>query len=131
MMNKPSFIESLQAGISNLNSQDVLEDPQLQKELDEHWSGLQYLGIELDFTENALLCNHHENGFSFSIPYSQADSDDLRRSLFTELRGCFGNFSDRHLSSLFQPSNQVTTLFASFRTLLQLCTNIARQQTAA
>ena len=130
MRSRSTFIESLNASTPNIDPQAFLVDPQQRQELETHWSGLQYLGFELDFTENSLLCNHRENGFNFSIPYGQANSDELRRNLFAELRTCFGSFSDRYLSSLFQPSHQVATLFASFRVFLPICASIDRQQTA-
>lgn len=128
-MDKPSFTESLNTGLSNLNPQDLFPDSTKVQELNSHWTGLQYLGLEMTFTENALLCNHQEYDFHYSIPYDLADSDELRRDLFGELRRCFGNFSDRYFSVLFQPSQQVDTLYDSFRALLPACNSIARSQT--
>lgn len=121
-----SLAENLEAGVTSIDSRQLLSDPQRLDELNAHWSGLKYLGLELDFTENALLCNHRGNGFCFSIPYDQADSEELRRDLFSELRIAFGGFTDRYLAAIFQPSRQVGKLFDSFRAFLPLCRSINR-----
>ena len=131
MQKRLTIIESLSAGMSSLNSEHVLESLPQRQLWGKHWDELQDLGLELEFTENALFCDHRENGFQFNIPYSQAESEKLRRNLFAEIRRCFGSFNDRHLSSLFQPSSLISQIFASFSSLLPLCTQIARTQTAA
>lgn len=117
--------ESLEAGIGDRDLQRLCGSPQHLDELNKHWAGLQYLGLELTFSAEALQCRHRGNGFDFVIPYDRAGADELRRQLFSELRKYFGSFSDRHLAALFQPSHQVEILFASFSALLPLCRNIA------
>ena len=117
--------------MSRFNAEPVLESLPQRQLWEKHWTELQDLGLELEFTENALFCLHRENSFQFNIPYCQAESEKLRRNLFAELRRCFGSFNDRHLSSLFQPSSLISTIFTSFSSLLPLCTQIARAQTAA
>jgi len=129
MEKHPSFIESLNSGLGNFPHQSIYPDPQQWKEIDAHWSGLQYLGIVLDFTEDCLLCHHEERAFSFSVPYDKADSEELHRELFAALRKSFGGFRDVYLGAIFLPSREVATLFTSFKALLSICTNISRLQT--
>ncbi len=124
MGQKLSLSESLHKALKDLDPETLLTNPKRQEELESHWSGLQYLGLELKFTDEALICNHPANGFNFCIPYDQANTEQIHRDLFVELRSCFGNFSDRHLAIIFQPSRQIDTLFTSFRTFLPLCANI-------
>lgn len=122
------LLENLHAGVQNVDSQALFPDPTRLEELKAHWNGLHYLGLELNFTAEALECNHPDNGFRFKIPYAQADSEDLRRQLFAELRKTFGGFTDRYLAVLFQPSREIDKLFDSFRSFLPLCRTLDKFQ---
>ena len=125
MHHGPSLIEAMKSGFGNLAPQILDENPRQLDEIADHWNGLCYLGLKFEFGTHSLLCSHRKSGFSFSIPYDQAASEELHRQLFTTLRRNFGGFTDRHLGALFQPSHQITTMFDGFRGLLPLCSRIA------